>query len=149
MRVKMFLAVLLLALVTACSEQKTMFPENFANPGVNTPPTGWLDDAAYSDGKFKAWGWAADNEDGSPVTRVALYVDNKLVGYAKLGIERPDVAKTMQRPDWAKAGWQIEAQIQLPSGSHKASAVAYDKMSAFTILSCVKPGQFEKEFLGK
>src|SRR5206468_2291813 len=68
----------------------------------DTPPFGWVDSAVNSkDGSttipqyttVSVKGWAADKEDGAPVTRVQVFLDGStLLGNAALGGSRPDVA---------------------------------------------------------
>jgi hypothetical protein len=96
----------------------------------NTPPTGFLDVAKYENGSLYATGWAADEEDGSPVKEVQVYLDGKVVGEAKLGIDRPGVAEVMKNPKWGKSGWEIAIKKELNKGSHTAYAVALDKKGA-------------------
>jgi hypothetical protein len=101
-----------------------------APAGPNTPPEGFLDLATYEKGHFRAGGWAADKEDNAPVKKVMVYVDNKILGEAELGIQRGDVATEKKNPNWKNSGWEINKQIPLDKGSHQVYAVAVDKQGA-------------------
>jgi len=96
----------------------------------NTLPTGFIDGANYEKESFYAVGWAADEEDGSPVKSVTVYIDNNPIGEAKLGINRPGVATEMKKPNWDKSGWEIHARVSLSKGLHTAYAVVVDKTGA-------------------
>lgn len=128
------LTILLFVLTLSCSKNGTIYEKNFQNPEVNKLPFGHLDLADYKDGIFYSSGWAADTEDGVPVQKVMVYIDNKLLGKASMGFERSDVAKHFNDPKWLKSGWQIKAKISLSKGQHTASAYAYDSMEAPTKL---------------
>ena len=118
--------------VVSCSEKSSIHTENFNTAGVNDLPRCSLDAAEFKAGTLSVDGWAADQEDGVPVPRVMVYVDNKLVGKATLGIERPDVATHFKNSNWTRAGWQMRAALPLSKGKHTLFAVAYDKMEAFS-----------------
>jgi len=90
-------------------------------------PSGFLDIVRYDKGTFYAIGWAADEKDGAPVSSVTLYVDDKAIGKAKLGMSRLDVANVYKNPNWQKSGWDISIKITLAKGTHKAYAVAVNK----------------------
>lgn len=124
-----FVVFLLISVVfIACSKG----PETPPPPqsGLNTPPEGFLDLVTYEKGKIRVGGWAADKEDNAPVKKVMVYVDNKLLGEAELGIQRGDVAAGKQNPNWKNSGWEINKQITLDKGGHTVHAVAEDKGGA-------------------
>ena len=76
---------------------------------------------------LQATGWAADNEDGSPVAQVVLLVDDAVFAQANLGLSRPDVANFFNRPAYANSGWTLTASTaSLSVGTHSAIAQAYD-----------------------
>lgn len=64
-------------------------------------------------------GWAADSSGGAPVQKVEVTIDGKRLANASLGIERKDVAKSLQRPDYLKSGWHSRIDLSsLSSGPH-------------------------------
>lgn len=121
------IALISIFLVMGMISQSHGQPEK-AEP--NTPPTGFLDGVRYENGFFYASGWAADKEDGSPIKEVQVFVDNKIVGKAKLGIDRPGVATVMKNPKWDRSGWEISVKLPLDKGSHTSYAVAVNKRDA-------------------
>src|SRR5438477_557172 len=67
-------------------------------------------------------GWAGDQEDGSPVARVTIYIDGAVVGNARLGLSRPDLGTR-----YSRGGWAFSYNIgNLAPGTHMVTAVAYD-----------------------
>jgi hypothetical protein len=118
----------ILILIASCSKDETIHEKNFRSPETNKLPFGHLDVAYYKDGIFQASGWAADTEDSAPIQKVMVYIDNKLLGKASMGFERPDVAKHFNTPKWSKSGWQMKAKIPLSKEQHTVSAYAYDSM---------------------
>jgi hypothetical protein len=92
-----------------------------------TPSSGFLDAVNYENGQLSATGWAGDKEDGAPVQKVMVYVDDKMVGEAKLGLDRPGVADEMKNPNWVKSGWTLSAPMTLEKGKHKAHAISVNK----------------------
>lgn len=129
----------LLALVLlAASCSKNEMPQ-FDATVANSCPKGNLEVVAYAGGTLHVIGWALDPEDGVPVARIVVYVDNKIVGNGTTGMERQDVASFFKNPGWSKAGWEIKNKLSLPKGKHVLSVVVYDKMEAVTKLN-------EKEF---
>ena len=55
---------------------------------MNSCPQGNLEVYYFAEGTLQAIGWAVDPEDGAPVARVVVYVDNKRVENTTTGIER-------------------------------------------------------------
>jgi hypothetical protein len=91
-------------------------------------PVGFVDFIVYeSDGRLHVAGWAADNKDGVPVKNVQVFLDGKLFGNAKLGLNRTDVAKNTNHPQWVKSGWVINEKIKIKKGDHKIEAYAFNK----------------------
>src|SRR5262249_26109845 len=80
---------------------------------ANTQPFGFVDSAQNANGSssmsvgsvLTVSGWAADLEDGTPVTRVDVRVDGQVQGLATLGLARPDVASVTGHPEYGLAGW--------------------------------------------
>ena len=80
------------------------------------PPTvlGWIDSfkrpAGFS--TLEVTGWAADTRSGSPVAKVELLLNGKVVGMAQTGEARRDVAQVMKRPDYLKSGWKAKIDLK-------------------------------------
>lgn len=93
------------------------------------PSSGFLDfvNVKYENGLFYAWGWAADKEAGAPVEKVIVYIDEKWIGDARLGLDRPWVAKETMNPDWLKSGWEISVPISLEKGIHRVYVLSLNK----------------------
>ena len=83
----------------------------------NTPPTGYLDVAKYEKGSFLASGWAADKEDGAPVSKVKVYIDKKLVGKATLGFNQTRCAGGHEESGLGKIGMAIWCKNFLEKGN--------------------------------
>jgi hypothetical protein len=94
-------------------------------PGVE----GWLEGVVgtpVAGSKVVVGGWAADRNAGAPVTKVEVLLDGKVVATANLGVERPDVAKTVGRDSYTRAGWNAVLDLAgVAPGKHEVSAVAY------------------------
>src|SRR5262249_32656913 len=105
------------------------------SPG-NTPPLGFLDLAVNQangsttlpqGGTLSAKGWAADNEDGSPVAKVVIDFDGVPLGNASEGDTRSDVVSTTGRSDYLLSGFHFVGSIGKPSlGTHTIHATAFD-----------------------
>jgi hypothetical protein len=110
----------------------------------NLPPFGWMDeakDAADGDaaipqnGNLFVRGWAVDNEDAAPVTRVEIRIDGVAVGNATLGSARQDIANAYGRQDFLASGWSLNVNIgNLSLGQHTVTAVAFDSANVSTAL---------------
>ncbi len=114
-------------------------------------PVEWLDSTANAAGQqsipqgslLYAKGWAADNEDGSPIPQVVLLVDAAPFVQATLGLSRPDVASYYNRPNWANSGWNIVASTSsLSPGTHTASVRGYDSSGNTTLSASATNLQF-------
>ena len=105
-----------------------------AKPGVNNAPFGWLDSVqgeAKTGNSLTLAGWAVDHEDGVPVTKIEVLLDDKVLSEATLGKERMDVAKSMGKPAWQNSGWVATVWLaNVSSGAHKIAVVAYDSAGA-------------------
>jgi hypothetical protein len=93
----------------------------------NTPPTGWMDSATYKNNQILANGWAADKEDGAPVEKVMVYIDDKFVGNARIGLDRKGVATVMKNQKWERSGWDFLKTVKLSKGVHEVYAIAFNK----------------------
>jgi hypothetical protein len=102
-----------------------------ANPNALTnPPEGFVDEVTgelKTGGSITVVGWAADTEDGAPVKKVEVLLDNNVVAQATLGSERADVAQALGRKDWLRAGWIATVSLdKISPGLHKITAIGYD-----------------------
>lgn len=81
-------------------------------------------------------GWAADPQDGAPVSKVTVLIDGSAVGNATLGIPRPDVV--IAHNDnfaWYRSGWTLTVPASnFSTGGHHASAVIFDSVGLSTQL---------------
>ncbi|UWZ86119.1 beta strand repeat-containing protein [Occallatibacter riparius] len=92
---------------------------------------------AQSDSVMAA-GWAADPQDGAPVSRVQILIDGSDAGNATLGLARPDVAAAYNNPAYLNSGWTFTYPAAgLSLGMHSISAVAYDSLGLSTTLGTV------------
>jgi N-acetylmuramoyl-L-alanine amidase len=125
----------------------TLGPLSITITAVKTPPVGNLDLAvdavtvssivSQSDPLYVA-GWAASAPDNGPATSVQILIDGVGVGYATLGVARPDVASYFSKPGWANSGWVfVISASSLPTGPHTVSAVASDSSALTTTLGPV------------
>ena len=108
------------------------------------PPQGHIDGTTniadgttnlYQTSTFLINGWAADPQDGAPVQQVQISVDGKVVGNAKLGLSRPDVATATGNTAWQNSGWSFQMSAStLATGAHTITATASDLESLQTSL---------------
>src|SRR5437588_524359 len=109
--------------------------------GSNTPPFGWLDYAKNAadgtttvppGGTLSLAGWSADQQDGSPVSKVQLAIDGAVIGNAVLGDSRPDVATAYNDSRFTQSGWHLDYVVPgtLAGGPHTVTAVAFDSAGA-------------------
>jgi hypothetical protein len=111
---------------------------------ANTPPFGTMDGAVSASGGTSSvaqssnlWvsGWAADQQDKAPVTKVVVLIDGTPFGNATMGAARPDVASALGSSAYANSGWYLNQSIgSLAAGTHTVTAVAYDSANATTTL---------------
>ena len=115
---------------------------------ANTAPFGWIDGAVNAgngsttipqNGTLAASGWAADQEDGAPVSRVQVRIDGVAVGNATLGFSRPDVASAYGDNRYTNSGWRFSYNVaSLALGTHTVTAVALDSAGVSTVLRGAK-----------
>jgi hypothetical protein len=129
-KISVLILLICMVFVLSCSESYT---KNFKTGDVNRLPEGNVDEMEYKNGVFHARGWSADKEDGAPLNKVLIYIDNKLLGkVTQKALERPDVAKFFNNQNYVPSGWQFTAKVTLSRGKHFAYAVAYDNMEGLT-----------------
>lgn len=81
---------------------------------------------------FTVSGWAADPENGAPVSRVELHLDERFVANTALNGDRPDVAAAYGRADYRYSGFSHSFTAQgLGIGSHTVLVRAYDSVGAY------------------
>jgi len=121
------------------SAQSTPNANSASSNPHGSPPEGWMDavnGTARTGGSIAIGGWAADAEDGAPVKKIEVLLDNNVVAEGTLGTERTDVVKVSGRQDWLRAGWAATISLATVSpGHHQLSAVAYDSAGNRTTLS--------------
>jgi len=80
-------------------------------------------------------GWAADTQQGAPVTQVQVLIDGAAVGNATLSLSRPDVSTAYNNSKYANAGYSfVYAGGYLTKGSHTAAVIATDALGLSTTL---------------
>ena len=83
-------------------------------------------------------GWAADPTDGSPLSKVQIYIDGNPIGAPMLGISRPDVASYYSNPAYANSGFQLTYPAgSLSVGTHIVKAVATNGGNLSTTLGSI------------
>jgi hypothetical protein len=94
----------------------------------NHAPNVVLDSVTVSGtGSISGNGWAADQEDGAPVSRVEIWLDGVHEMNASLGGDRPDVALDFNRSDYRYSGYNfILSANNLQPGQHELLAKAFD-----------------------
>lgn len=106
------------------------------NPPPNQAPWGVRDynhGSVSQYGNLHASGWAVDNEQGAPITRVDILIDGNDVGDANLGGYRPDVADAYGRSDFTYSGWNFDYGIGgLGVGTHSLELRAWDNQGVST-----------------
>jgi hypothetical protein len=103
------------------------------------PPFGFVDQAVDAStkstnvgqaGSLVVSGWAADPQDGAPVSQVQILIDGTTIGNATVGLSRPDVK------GYPNSGWWLKVSASgLSLGTHTVSAVATDSQSKSTTLA--------------
>lgn len=103
------------------------------------PPEGFVDEVngeLKTGGSITVSGWATDVDDGAPVKKIEVLLDNNVVAQATLGSERADVAQAFGRQDWLRAGWVATISLdKITPGLHKITAIAYDSAGAKNTLN--------------
>jgi hypothetical protein len=104
------------------------------------PPTvmGWIDSSKPAAGSsmLDVVGWAADARTGSPVAKVELLLNGKVVATAQTGEVRRDVAQTMKRPDYLKSGWKARLDLKgMKAGTYRLTARAWNSRGESGLLN--------------
>src|SRR5208282_3033277 len=115
----------------------TFGPRSFtvaATAGAGSP-LGWINEAVDSvtfsttvgqANSLKVQGWAADPQDGAPLSNVKVYVDGTSIGTPTLGIARPDVTAAYGNA-YLNSGYQLlYPASSLSLGTHLLTVVAID-----------------------
>jgi hypothetical protein len=129
----------------ACSTNpqpgSTPQPQPTAAKGANTgPPFGWMDQMEGTPkvgGTIMVRGWAADPDDGAPVQKIEVTIDDRVVALANpINLPRPDVVTVTHRQDYLNSGWGAEVRMTgVFPGKHKLAAFAYDSHGSKAELS--------------
>ena len=104
-------------------------PKAAAQPKPAPTVLGWIDSSKRPAGSstLDVTGWAADARSGSPVAKVELLLNGKVVGTAQTGEARRDVAQVMKRPDFLKSGWKAKIDLKgMQAGTYRLSARAWN-----------------------
>jgi hypothetical protein len=106
-----------------------------APKGPNTPPIGWLGEVNGTPkvgGTIAVNGWAADEQDGAPVQKIEVTIDDRVVALAgPINLARTDVVQVTHRPDFLNSGWGADVRLTgVFPGKHRIAAVAYDSQGA-------------------
>lgn len=73
----------------------------------NPFPRGTIEGAFIDlEGRLQISGWAMSRRSGAPVESVRVMIGSTEIGYAELGLSRPDVASYFKRPDIEYSGWR-------------------------------------------
>ncbi|MBE0549067.1 MAG: class I SAM-dependent methyltransferase [Rubrivivax sp.] len=84
-------------------------------PRPNPFPRGTIEGAFIdSEGRLQISGWAMSRRTGAPVEAVRIMIGSTEVGYAELGLSRPDVATYFKRPDIEYSGWRYIGKLNSP-----------------------------------
>ena len=136
----MLMAAVLGLVYVGCSDNKQgPAPATSSSPAAaakNTgPPTGWIDGfdgVPKVGGTLLLRGWAADPDDGAPVKKIEITIDDRVVALAgTINLPRPDVAAAGHRDDWLHSGWGAEVRMTgVFPGKHRLAAIAYDSAGA-------------------
>ena len=79
-------------------------------------------------GRLEVAGWAADARDGAPVSRIELRLNGRAIGQGRLGLERPDVSKTLRRKDFLRSGWSAQIAVTgFRPGRYRLTALAWTR----------------------
>jgi hypothetical protein len=137
--------VVLCFAIGACSTnpQPGTAPQSQPTPskGTNTgPPVGWMDQMEGTPkvgGTIMVRGWAADPDDGAPVQKIEVTIDDRVVALANpINLPRPDVVTVTHRQDYLNSGWGAEVRMTgVFPGKHKLAAFAYDSHGSKAELS--------------
>jgi hypothetical protein len=116
---------------------------------VGAPPFGFIEKAADARtgtttvaraNNLLVSGWAADLHDGSPVSKVQIFIDGTLAGNATLGIMRPDLVFIQRSAIYLHAGWTfLYPASKLSPGTHTITALATDSLRYAAGLSTIVP----------
>jgi hypothetical protein len=85
-------------------------------------------------------GWAADPNDGSPLTTVKVLIDGTSIGTPTLGLSRPDVVSATGKSTYANSGYTMSYNASLLSvGSHSVTVSA---TNSHNVTSAIGPQSF-------
>lgn len=79
-----------------------------ARIGIAAQSAGYVDTLTVADGVAKASGWALQASDRRPARAIVVMVDDRILGTAPTGRERPDVARVFGVAHAARSGFVVE-----------------------------------------
>ncbi|HEY6408939.1 MAG TPA: RHS repeat-associated core domain-containing protein, partial [Ktedonobacteraceae bacterium] len=118
-----------------------------------TPPYGNVDwvqpvvpdggsSTVASGGKITLSGWAIDSQMVAPVAAVKVSVDGNDIGFAKLGVQRPDVVSIIGNGNsrYLNSGFTFTGTIgNLSPGQHSVAVTIYDALGQHTTPASIYP----------
>jgi hypothetical protein len=76
-------------------------------------------------GQVLVAGWAVDPTRRRPAEAVLVVIDGEVVGKARVGHRRRDIARSLDDPAWLRSGWTYSlGAFRLPPGNHWVEAYA-------------------------
>jgi hypothetical protein len=122
-------------LITPVSAARLAFPSDPLIQ-IDEPKLG-----AFMNGVVEVRGWAVDRNaaDGPDIDRVTVYLDgvdnDKKLGDATYGPERPDVATLLDEANYLKSGWTFSWNAGTLEGNHTLFVVARAKSGRTSVAS--------------
>jgi hypothetical protein len=135
MNLRILLLCLCCAVWTACSSQNarpSMAPDTVVLGAIDQPRSGAEFRQPFA---ILGWAWAADG-----VQWVGIYSDGEFLGYAKVGLSRPDVQKVYpDKRGTETSGWQFDADPGLfIHGGHKITVDVCSKTGTVHSLGTIE-----------
>ena len=94
---------------------------------VASPGDGHIDSISAEGRKINAQGWAATDRAAQQITLLTIYLNDVPVYEGTFErLPRPDVAKSLNRPQWLGSGWRVsfDTPYGLDKGTYKVTATA-------------------------
>ncbi len=114
---------------------------------INTAPVGSIDSVNVQSGTITASGWAVDREEGAPIARVAVYVDDVFIANASLGSTRSDIASHAigvlgyegDASRYLMSGWNVTFSFgNILPGARNLSVRLHDVLGAQTQIAALQ-----------
>lgn len=113
------LVFLLFLPVSAWAEQQSAPPERVG--------LGYIDAITFDGTQASAQGWAATESASQQITSISIFLEGKKVYEGPFErSQRPDVAKSFNRPQWQGSGWRVSFDLpeQVKAGVSNVTATA-------------------------